>query len=809
MRDSLSRRILRLVLFGFVTLALLLAAIGSLNFRQEHLRVKKTVAALILEKVASGSEQELLSLLARSSEGGVLGEQLHFASMLEDYAEVQATLDSLRSDLLWEEQFEALRAGIILGRSGKVLASVGPAEILSQRLPDGLSLLGDSRSLGFARDLSYENEVYGRLQIALDEAVFRSIPKGLEKELEQSGFEDLKSFLLFPEEAPDIESPDRKSYHFQFLADSPFQGFLLGFTTSQSSLLRPVLINLGMSLALGLLLGMLFFGISSSRLMRWLIQPLKTLKTGADALKEGNLQTRIELDSEDELGELALTFNQMSESILHSQEKLQEMNENLELQVRDKTASIQSLLDNAGQGFLSFGADFLINEEISEQCHRIFGEEFQPGDAIDEWLFEGGKERSDFREWLSNAFTGDIDFEVLVELSPQRMERKDSTYDLEYRRLVVHGETQVMLILTDVTEQLILERRVREEQAFARMILRVLEFRDEFIEFIRSLEALTEQLQSFELKKIDIAEFFRHVHTLKGQAGSFEVQKILDVLHVLESQLQDLREGKPVSEGTIRDYAPRLAVEVEAIKKRLEEQLKGVIDWDAGTITVGKSLVLKAVERLKDLDQSLYREFVQYLKRPLKSMLTQYAVAAVNMAERFGKELHEVQILGDDLDVQPERIRSLIRALVHVVRNSLDHGIESPEEREALEKDPAGSLFIRIFCNQEQLSLEFEDDGRGIDAAKIRKIAVQKGLIEEDEANRLSDEEAIQLIFEPGFSTSEEISDTSGRGVGMDAVQSAASELGGRAMVYTELGMGTRTVITIPFRQMEWEPEEV
>jgi two-component system chemotaxis sensor kinase CheA len=137
-------------------------------------------------------------------------------------------------------------------------------------------------------------------------------------------------------------------------------------------------------------------------------------------------------------------------------------------------------------------------------------------------------------------------------------------------------------------------------------------------------------------------------------------------------------------------------------------------------------------------------------------------------------------------------------SLVHLIRNALDHGIETPEEREAKGKKREGTVRIAAYQEGNSVIVEVADDGCGIDADLVRRKAVEKGLYSAEEAQALSDEDAIKLIFLPGFSTADKVSDLSGRGVGMDVVKSKVESLGGQFAVHSKLDRGTRVVIRLP-----------
>jgi two-component system chemotaxis sensor kinase CheA len=161
------------------------------------------------------------------------------------------------------------------------------------------------------------------------------------------------------------------------------------------------------------------------------------------------------------------------------------------------------------------------------------------------------------------------------------------------------------------------------------------------------------------------------------------------------------------------------------------------------------------------------------------------------------KEIN-LQLVGEETDLDKNLVEALADPLVHLVRNSVDHGIEMPNDREAAGKPRTGTVTLSASQEGDHILLTIEDDGAGMDAERLKSIAISKGVIDADQAARLSNTEAYNLIFAPGFSTKEEISDISGRGVGMDVVKTKITQLNGTVNIESEKGKGTVLEIKVP-----------
>jgi two-component system chemotaxis sensor kinase CheA len=168
-----------------------------------------------------------------------------------------------------------------------------------------------------------------------------------------------------------------------------------------------------------------------------------------------------------------------------------------------------------------------------------------------------------------------------------------------------------------------------------------------------------------------------------------------------------------------------------------------------------------------------------------------------DLAGNLGKDV-ELSLKGKEVELDKTIIEAIGDPLTHLVRNSVDHGIELPEDRGKVGKNPTGRIFLKAYHEAGQVNIEISDDGKGLDGRKLAATAVAKGLITEDQARMMSDKEKINLIFMPGFSTAEKVTDVSGRGVGMDVVKTNLDRLGGVIDIDSKLGEGTTIRIKLP-----------
>ncbi len=211
----------------------------------------------------------------------------------------------------------------------------------------------------------------------------------------------------------------------------------------------------------------------------------------------------------------------------------------------------------------------------------------------------------------------------------------------------------------------------------------------------------------------------------------------------------------------------------------------------------GNEEMLKAVANLDLVTADLQLSVMKTRMQPIKKVFGRFPRVVRDIARSLKKEIR-LEMIGEDTDLDKNLVEALADPLVHLVRNSLDHGIEMPDEREAAGKPREGTVVLAASQEGDHILLSIEDDGKGMDPNKLREIAVDKGLMDNEAAGRLTDKECYELIFAPGFSTKKEISDISGRGVGMDVVKTGISRLNGTVEIDSEWGKGTRLSIKVP-----------
>ena len=205
----------------------------------------------------------------------------------------------------------------------------------------------------------------------------------------------------------------------------------------------------------------------------------------------------------------------------------------------------------------------------------------------------------------------------------------------------------------------------------------------------------------------------------------------------------------------------------------------------------------KALANLDLVTADLQGAVMKTRMQPIKKVFGRFPRVVRDLARTLNKEI-DLVLVGEETDLDKNLVEALADPLVHLVRNSVDHGIEMPNDREASGKPRTGTITLSASQEGDHILLKIEDDGAGMDPEKLKQIAIKRGVLDEDTAARMTDSEAYNLIFAPGFSTKVEISDISGRGVGMDVVKTRITQLNGTVHIDSMKGKGTILEIKVP-----------
>ncbi len=501
-------------------------------------------------------------------------------------------------------------------------------------------------------------------------------------------------------------------------------------------------------------------------------------------------------------------------SLQESYDRMSEWNQLLEQTVQERTNAVRNLLNNAGQGFLTFDRDLLVDDEYSAECENIFGAAIA-GTKISRLLFPANEEeQSMLEEIIGQIYMEKEAFkqEVYLSLLPDEVQLDGQYIRLEFKliknSLEEETEDLLMLILTGITEKRKLEETMQEEKNLFEMIVRVV---SNFVDFNATLKEYEEFCCNY-IQEIDPAQdpveiftiVMRSIHTFKGSFHQFGMLNMVKMLHQLETKLQ--QQSATIENLTTADILGMLAA--EDMEKWLEEDLLILKTFLGDTYFLRENSLIIDVESLWKMEecilttltppqiQLILPELRKMLWKPFRESLKAYPDYIKRLSSQTEKLICPLEIEGGNINVDLELYRDFVKSLGHIFRNALDHGIEPPEERVAAGKNERGKIHCRVSQKNGCLIVKISDDGRGIPIEKIREKALQINM--PSFAVPDSEQELLQLIFEDQFSTQETLSDLSGRGVGLSAVKSEVEKLGGSVEVNSRPGEGTTFSFYLP-----------
>jgi chemotaxis protein histidine kinase CheA len=531
---------------------------------------------------------------------------------------------------------------------------------------------------------------------------------------------------------------------------------------------------------------------------------------------------RVPVERMDEIGRSMTAFNAMIGKIQESTEL-----------VAQKTADIHAMLHAIPQGILSLEAGGRIHPEYSEHLKTILETEDIAGADVMAVVFEGSDLGSDARSQTDAAIGATIgedemNFEFNAHLLPREITRtlpdgRAQVLDINWSPMCDAGGTvtRLLLCLRDVTELRALARAAEQQRRELALIGEVLAvpqekfqaFMDDAVGFVEGNAASIRQGEAG--ASVDL--LFRNMHTIKGNARTHGLLGLADVAHRVEQTYDDLRRGDSAWDverlereiGEVRqalaEYArisddklgrrgPGRRGNVDRYVMVPREQLERVLlQLDAAHDEPGQAA--STLARTRAALQGLGTESVD-------AILASVTDSLAPLAAELGKQAPVCTITDGGIALRSQVAGTLRNAFMHLYRNALDHGIETAADRLAAGKPAAGRIALDVTLDPQSVRLVLRDDGRGLALQRILQKGIERGLV--DAGDALTPHQVADLVFRPGFSTADVVTDVSGRGVGMDAVKTFIEQDGGRIgieLLNPDAGLPYatfRTVIELP-----------
>jgi two-component system chemotaxis sensor kinase CheA len=601
-------------------------------------------------------------------------------------------------------------------------------------------------------------------------------------------------------------------------------------TRSRTIMILILLLVLGVVIIISL--------VATRQLAFKITDPIEALVKSANLISGGDYSIEIKHESSDEIGNLAYDFEVMRKTIKKHTEHLNDI-------IDEKMQQVKDILNNIDQGLFTVNFDGTVNEEYSSRANRILKVGDVSAHKIYELLRLDKRERKSFDTWIGllREKHDKQRWKKLVRLAPVHdLELSGVAEDDPFEFISVSYQkiydkdgkfTKLMVLTQDETEKREKERQIEDDKNRhdneVSTILGIANTpEDELTSFINDsrsrlnkitklleghLACVTKQRKDHPLRDAictispdSLNLLYRDIHTMKGNGGSYGFQSITEFAHCAEDQLDLLKEPLTSRRGDVLGNILGYTSDMSGVFNDIDKKIKLIYGREEDIYMRVAESSIKTIQRISNSLKSenvnsfavenLINEVNHLSWKPFKSLARKYQKNAIKIADELGKDV-DFNFVDENTLHAPEIFSDVDEIILHLVRNCVDHGIESPEDRVENGKG-RGVISFAVKSEDAQTVYEFSDDGAGIDVDVIVKTALLKGVITKDELSNFTELDIVNLIFSPGFTTSKTASTISGRGIGMDIVKEKVDSLGGTIEIKSKLGIGTTFRITLP-----------
>jgi signal transduction histidine kinase/HPt (histidine-containing phosphotransfer) domain-containing protein len=578
--------------------------------------------------------------------------------------------------------------------------------------------------------------------------------------------------------------------------------------------------------------------IASNIQARQITNPVSSLAKSAEEIGKGNYATEIKIESDDEIGVLANTFETMRQMVKRFTTNLQDL-------VDEKMRQVTDILNNIDQGLFTINLDLSVNPDYSSRANTILGVEDLSKCTLEEILQLNIDGMNMFKKWMNVVIERHAHekWKKLTKLAPVQEMEIEADGEKKYLRLGYQkilnksGElVKIMILAQDITESRLIEQQMEVERLQheneVKTILSIVNNPLETVtDFLKDCTTRMSDL-NVKIKEYNIItslqrekypdgpvlnitsemtnELFRHYHTIKGNAGTYGFDLLASLAHQSESLLEYFKEPiylrRTDTFQSLVDKVNKMNDALGDINKKFK-MLSGDQDEVMFKVSDAKMAHIKCLcDKVDDALQvehvdvsSLVSDLlVECRKIPYISLVLltrKYKDLVKRTSDRLGKNI-QFHLSTPAEEFHPNSFTDIDEAIIHILRNAVDHGIETSMKREHLAKGP-GIIEFAYKVDKHFRWLTITDDGGGINTEKLVKKAIASNILTQEKAEKMSHEEMLNLIFVSGLSTAEKITSISGRGVGMDIVTEVIRNLKGTIEVKSESGKGTTVIIKL------------
>ena len=539
-----------------------------------------------------------------------------------------------------------------------------------------------------------------------------------------------------------------------------------------------------------------------------IMRALGGLSDAVNTMSNGDLSARVSITTRDEIGAVGSQFNSMAQSLMQRTAEL-----------REKTNNIHNMLQNLPQGILTIVGDGKVHPEYSAFLETIFEQDDIAHQSAIGFILGSSGIGADSLSQIDAAIAASLgedrmnfDFNAHLlahECSHKMPDGRIKCLDISWSPICNDNDIveKIMVCVRDITHIRELEQEAEGQRRELAMIGQILKVNQEkFQEFIESAHHFIAENNALLTTAKDkdpelVTQLFRNMHTIKGNARTYGLLHLTNHVHEAEQAYDELRKNtdqvfdKTMLLTQLRDVESSINEYAHINESKLGRKGPGRRGNAEKYAMVERTHLdrmhaeLSAIDLLSASHERVAALLMQHKldleligTESISNILSSVIDSMPSLARELGKEPPKLVMTDHGIQVRNQISDLLQNTFMHLCRNAMDHGIETSKERTENGKPSSGTIHLELSVASDQLVMRMTDDGRGLALGKIRTKAIDKGLI--DPAFPPGDEEIAKLIFAAGFSTSAAVTEVSGRGVGMDAVQSFVKREGGQIVLH-------------------------
>ncbi|PIP79333.1 MAG: hypothetical protein COW84_09775 [Gammaproteobacteria bacterium CG22_combo_CG10-13_8_21_14_all_40_8] len=510
---------------------------------------------------------------------------------------------------------------------------------------------------------------------------------------------------------------------------------------------------------------------------------------------------------------------------IHMREVIEEQNRTLEEKVRERTAELRqknqdiaTMMANMLQGLFTVVEGGIIHHEYSAHLEEILETENIANRNFMDLIFHHTNLGLDTLNQIQTAVDSLLGMdEMMFEFNSHLLVKevvvtlddgREKMLDLDWVPIIHNEEIEkIMVTVRDVTELRKLQKEAESQKQELQIIGQIIAVsRDKFVNFIKTskefIDKCRQLINTHSTKEIEvISELFRNIHTVKGNARTYGFVNLTDSVHRVEHTYDELRKQPEKQWNAVSLLEELESAENDVLRyEQIAQDKLGISEInDKNNTGFNQAQVISLLDKIEALDlqeatedirnclDETYQTLVSVKAKPISVVIDDVVVSLASLASEIGKESPDVSI-EDGNYLVIDKVHDMLNGIfMHIFRNSVDHGIENPQERLANGKNTKGKIELKTTEESDLVVFKVTDDGRGVAVNRIYQSAIEKGIYAASDP-RPTAQEISNLIFSPGFSTAEKVTEISGRGVGMDAVKNFLEKQGGSIEVKLDAG---------------------